>query len=1416
MACTPAPSPVIDAAEVSAKELAELQNEVDTLKAMNHPNIVRYIGTERSEDTLSIFLEYVRGGSIRGLLERFGRLDESIIRVYTRQLLLGLEYLHRNGIAHRDIKGANVLVDSDGTIKLADFGASKRLSSKTASLNKTGTGIKGTPLWMAPEVIRSPQDARGWRKADVWSLGCTVYEMATGKPPFSEFDNPVTAMYHIACMETDPPIPESLSPIGQDFLRQCLQRDPQARANISTLLLHPFVASFGLLRGQAGGPAAAQLPMRPTTAGVPNLTSRVQSERRRSPGEKRLPIIKKPIELPKQRVFNEGSDEDSSPAVHAASFEIGESSEDSIPSSIERTPRADAPTDLMNRYGVLDTIRVAPADMPGLQLSLGQKDQKAVGSSNARLLPPLSARSKTEKDDDLGDTVIGRRLRNVGNLGAYTQSHCHDSSISPLLVSLLRILSLPMAPFSSCCHADIEQKPSPPTSSRGTTPSPSPSPSPPGRLTNGNTAYPPRQQRSTPFKPKPTAEIPPMDLQLGGFGGIQPISMPSPVYSRRGSDRQEEDPSPFEDLRSPIGADIPLGVKDPQAVRAPSRIPRPRTRVTARADEGVDQTSPTNLSMSSEKTANSSDRARPNHSPVTTNRRRDAKGKSKKKTSTGESNGERKRSRKKNRKKSKEGVSAKKKSDEQQEAKENADSATRPVQKRVTMVAAESDAAASTRSPSAEPVLLSSNKPAAGSGSSSSTTNKSKASRIQSAGRYRFMNKKQAGPNGNAEPMNRRRTASATPTRGLGRVATSRSRSPIAGEARGMERALGIGIRLHPPPGVSEEDEEEDGNGNNGGADVIAHGPNETEIVIDEEQSRWDSSIDSAPDAPPSMDVSPLKHESGTSRLTIEHEDQGEVPPGNVPPSIMSPSSVLSSASSIAYSPPSKQLHWQEGVQGSRVRRDALLISSLSHAEDSALPATPVVMPFKPEAPVTEEDESMYFESPAGSVPMMLDMSVANSMDSEPSMEEAQEMDNGGTKVAPEDVMESLEDSMLQRIASLDSQVISCIAVSVTPGAQTVLYGGICSGSVIKLQLLEKEEELGSYTAAAQVTVNPSVTTKKHKAPLPSPEPSPQSSRGGHRPDLTMAVSGHRAVAGTSPDKSAKGKSNRLREGDDDEEGSKRRSYNATVVAATEADEDGGIALYCGTAQGTVLSWVVEAQGRSLTVHGGKSLRGHRGGIRTLHVWHEPATANGETTAAAAAAAASERRLITGSMDATLRVWRIGSGSGGGGGGGGGSSGSSSCLFVLKGHRGAITTSCILPNGLLASGSVDQSVRIWDVKTGRAVHVLRDLYSGVTTIASVAMASPFAQSFHAMYPLSPAREGEAKEDDEPVTPLLVAASKDGSMRQWDSRGTAQGLDKGSKHVVSISSPHGDAPGGATIGAGEAGGILRIWDTQRIE
>ncbi|KAI3676078.1 hypothetical protein L1987_85676 [Smallanthus sonchifolius] len=222
--------------EKTQVHIRELEEEVKLLKNLSHPNIVRYLGTVREEETLNILLEFVPGGSISSLLGKFGPFPEAVIRMYTKQLLLGLDYLHKNGIMHRDIKGANILVDNKGCIKLADFGASKQVVELA---NSSGAkSMKGTPYWMAPEVILQTGHSFS---ADIWSVGCTVIEMATGKPPWSQHYQEVAALFYIGTTKSHPPIPDQLSFEAQDLLLKCLHKEPELRPSASDLLQHPFV-----------------------------------------------------------------------------------------------------------------------------------------------------------------------------------------------------------------------------------------------------------------------------------------------------------------------------------------------------------------------------------------------------------------------------------------------------------------------------------------------------------------------------------------------------------------------------------------------------------------------------------------------------------------------------------------------------------------------------------------------------------------------------------------------------------------------------------------------------------------------------------------------------------------------------------------------------------------------------------------------------------------------------------------------------------------------------------------------------------------------------------------------------------------------------------------------------------------------
>ncbi|CAD7923185.1 unnamed protein product [Amoebophrya sp. A25] len=266
--------------EISLQDATEetrlsLQQELDSYKNLKHPSIVSYLGHEVLRDhqtsdssSLYIYLEYMAGGSLASVVSTFGALDEPLIATYSLQLLSGLHYLHGRNFIHRDVKGANILVGLDCRVKLSDFGCAKHIigrgrqreslenpmesqdpivynnmrgSSAYNTMSVCAQTMTGSVPWMAPEVIRG--DGYGM-KADIWSLGCVVVEMATGKPPWGEnaFDNNVAAMIKIAMTDAVPEIPsESHSACCQAFLNQCLIRRAHERPSAKALLAHEFV-----------------------------------------------------------------------------------------------------------------------------------------------------------------------------------------------------------------------------------------------------------------------------------------------------------------------------------------------------------------------------------------------------------------------------------------------------------------------------------------------------------------------------------------------------------------------------------------------------------------------------------------------------------------------------------------------------------------------------------------------------------------------------------------------------------------------------------------------------------------------------------------------------------------------------------------------------------------------------------------------------------------------------------------------------------------------------------------------------------------------------------------------------------------------------------------------------------------------
>ncbi|CAG8446209.1 8918_t:CDS:2 [Funneliformis mosseae] len=216
----------------SPDEIEQLMQEVELLKSLSHPSVVKYESFIMTTDHINIILEYVENGSLLHTLKSFGTFPEKLVVSYVVKILEGLVYLHNKQVVHCDLKAANILTTKNGNVKLSDFGVSLNLKM----MEQVSTEVAGTPNWMAPEII----ELKGASTAsDIWSLGCTIIELLTGKPPYSDL-LAMTALFRI--VEDDcPPLPESLSDDLTDFLKKCFYKSPSMRPTARDLFRHDWI-----------------------------------------------------------------------------------------------------------------------------------------------------------------------------------------------------------------------------------------------------------------------------------------------------------------------------------------------------------------------------------------------------------------------------------------------------------------------------------------------------------------------------------------------------------------------------------------------------------------------------------------------------------------------------------------------------------------------------------------------------------------------------------------------------------------------------------------------------------------------------------------------------------------------------------------------------------------------------------------------------------------------------------------------------------------------------------------------------------------------------------------------------------------------------------------------------------------------
>ncbi|XP_021342400.1 serine/threonine-protein kinase 36-like isoform X3 [Mizuhopecten yessoensis] len=257
------------------KELRNLRREIDIMRGLHHSNIIEMLDSFETDKEVVVVTDYAEGELFQ-ILEDDGNLPEEQVKMIACQLVSALYYLHSHRILHRDMKPQNILLGKGGIIKLCDFGFARAMSFNTLVL----TSIKGTPLYMSPELVEEkPYD----HTADLWALGCILYELFTGTPPFY-----TNSIFQLVSLIIKDPVkwPKNMTPVFKDFLQGLLTKNPKVRLSWPDLLHHPFVADGVNVREED-----VNLPSpftQPLTASMQIMKEKQAKEKAHPPGTSKI------------------------------------------------------------------------------------------------------------------------------------------------------------------------------------------------------------------------------------------------------------------------------------------------------------------------------------------------------------------------------------------------------------------------------------------------------------------------------------------------------------------------------------------------------------------------------------------------------------------------------------------------------------------------------------------------------------------------------------------------------------------------------------------------------------------------------------------------------------------------------------------------------------------------------------------------------------------------------------------------------------------------------------------------------------------------------------------------------------------------------------------------------------------------